>query len=508
MVLVVALGCILRFSTGSQLWLDEALTVEIARRPVGAMLTALRHDGAPPLYYLLLHAWIGVFGAGDVAVRALSGAISVATLPVAWLAGRRVADVAVRLGHLPSGARPLAGLGALLLFATSPYAIRYGSEARMYSLVVLLVLTFGLALVRALEYPAMRTRAPVTVLTAAMGYTHYWTLLLLATVAAALLADAWRRPARRRAAWSALAAMLAAAVPFAPWLPTFVFQMLHTGTPWAPTVHSRVLLDTVFAWAGPTSTGALLGLVLLTTALIGFSARPSSDPGDHRLHVDLTGRVPGRHLAMLWLLPLVLAYLFNLGGGSAYAERYTGIALPAFLLLAALGIALLGRRKLTAGLLAVAVVTGLSGGWTLASQERTQAGQIGARIGAQARPGDVIAVCPDQLGPALHRALARQQVSGVKQVTLADRSGPALVDWVDYAARMQRASSADFAQQVNRLAGPYGAIYLVRADGYRLLERTCAAVSDQLAAIRERTFEVPRRALLEGADLERFSTLR
>jgi len=87
-VLVVALGCILRFSTGSQLWLDEALTVEIARRPVGAMLNALRHDGAPPLYYLLLHAWIGVFGDGDVAVRALSGAISVATLPVAWPARR------------------------------------------------------------------------------------------------------------------------------------------------------------------------------------------------------------------------------------------------------------------------------------------------------------------------------------------------------------------------------------------------------------------------------------
>jgi len=38
----------------------------------------------------------------------------------------------------------------------------------------------------------------------------------------------------------------------------------------------------------------------------------------------------------------------------------------------------------------------------------------------------------------------------------------------------------------------------VRADGYQLLERTCAAVSNQLAADRERTFELPRRALLEG----------
>ena len=506
-VAAVAVGSFLRFFTGSHLWLDEALTVEIAHRPVGSLFAALRHDGAPPLYYLLLHVWIKAFGDGDVAVRALSGIISVATLPLAWLAGRRVAGVAVQFGSVRTSDRQ-AGLAALLLFATSPYAIRYGSEARMYSLVVLLVLAFGLALVRALDHPGWHTWVPVTLLTAAMAYTHYWTFLLLATVAVCLLVQARRRASYRYAARSALVAMLAAAILFLPWLPTFAFQMLHTGTPWAPKVHAQVLLDTVFDWAGPTSAGALLGLVLLFSALIGFSGRPTDIPGDKHLHVDLTGRVPGRHLAALWLAPLVLAYLVYLSGGSAYAERYTGISLPAFLLLAALGIGLLGRRKLTVGLLAVAVVTGLFGGFTLARQERTQAGQIAAKIAAQARPGDVVAYCPDQLGPAVHRALVRQHLAGVKEIALADPSGPALVDWVDYAARMQRANSSDFARAVDRLAGPYGAIYFVRADGYRLLEHTCAATSDQLAAVRERTLQLARQSLLEGATLERFSTVR
>ncbi len=506
-VAAVAAGCFLRFFTSSHLWLDEALTVEIARRPLGALFVALRHDGAPPLYYLLLHLWIGVFGDGDIAVRAVSGIVSVATLPLAWLAGRRVAGAAMRLGHVPEAAVGRSGLAALLLFATSPYAIRYGSEARMYSLVVLLVLAFGLAIVRALEHPGVRTWAPVTLLTAAMAYTHYWTFLLLGTVAVSLLVQARRRPAYRGPARAAVVAMLAAGVLFAPWLPTFVFQMVHTGTPWAPKVHAQVLLDTVFDWAGPASTGALLGLVLLFTALIGFSARPSG-PGERHLHVDPTGRVPGRYLAALWLVPLALAYLLYLSGGSAYAERYTGISLPAFLLLAALGIGLLGPRKLTVGLLAVSAVTGLLGGWTLARMERSQAGQIAGKIAAQARPGDVVAYCPDQLGPAVHRALVRQHLTGVKEVALADPSGPALVDWVDYAARMQRASSADFARQVDRLAGPYNAIYFVRADGYRLLETTCGAASDQLASVRERTFQLARRQLLEGATLERFSTIR
>ena len=88
---VVVAGVVLRFVQRSPLWLDEALSVNIARLPLGDLLEALRHDGHPPLYYLLLHGWMEVVGEGDVAVRALSGVFAVATLPLAWIAGRRLA---------------------------------------------------------------------------------------------------------------------------------------------------------------------------------------------------------------------------------------------------------------------------------------------------------------------------------------------------------------------------------------------------------------------------------
>jgi hypothetical protein len=48
----------LRFWTPSALWLDEALTVDIARAPLHQIPQLLRHDGAPPLYYYLLHFWM------------------------------------------------------------------------------------------------------------------------------------------------------------------------------------------------------------------------------------------------------------------------------------------------------------------------------------------------------------------------------------------------------------------------------------------------------------------
>src|SRR5262245_56841283 len=124
---IVALGVVLRFVQRSPLWLDEALSVNIAKLSVPALLQALRHDGPPPLYYLILHYWMKVFGQGDEAVRALSGIISVATLPLAWLAGKRLAG---RSG----------GRWALVVVALSPYCIRYGTETRMYAMVMLLVL--------------------------------------------------------------------------------------------------------------------------------------------------------------------------------------------------------------------------------------------------------------------------------------------------------------------------------------------------------------------------------
>src|SRR3954452_7481231 len=72
----VAIGVALRFLTSSHLWLDEALTVNIAKLPIDKIPDPLRHDGSPPLYYAVLHLWMKVFGSGDMAVRALSGLLA------------------------------------------------------------------------------------------------------------------------------------------------------------------------------------------------------------------------------------------------------------------------------------------------------------------------------------------------------------------------------------------------------------------------------------------------
>ena len=57
---------------GIGFWIDEGLSVGIADRPLGDIPHALRLDGSPPLYYLLLHLWMQVAGTSEEATRALS----------------------------------------------------------------------------------------------------------------------------------------------------------------------------------------------------------------------------------------------------------------------------------------------------------------------------------------------------------------------------------------------------------------------------------------------------
>jgi hypothetical protein len=465
---VVAVGVVLRFWTRSELWLDEALSVNIAELKLGSMLEALRSDGHPPLYYLLLHGWIGLFGDGDVAVRSLSGVLSVATLPLAWFAGRRYAGT-------------VGATAALVLLATSPFAVRYATEARMYSLVMLLVLGGWLAVRRAVERPTTPRLALVALVSGLLLLTHYWAFYLLAVAALYFLWSGWRAGAgpRRERALRVVGALAAGGILFLPWLPGFLSQMSSTGTPWGrPARPADVVMWSLGDFGGGAQYGEalLLGLATALLAVVALLARPIDG---HRIELDLRTRPKARPEAIVLAGTLAMGVVAGFATGSAFASRYASMVFPLLLLLAALGVAVFVRPGVRRGILAVLVVVGLVFCGRNVVVQRTQAGQLASTIAADAQPGDVVAFCPDQLGPAVSRLLPE----GLETVTFPSLTGPERVDWVDYAERMAAGDPAEFARDVDRRAGG-STIWFVFATGYRTLDRKCERAAIELQLLR------------------------
>lgn len=458
-------GVLLRGVTTSPLWLDEALTVEIARLPVGDLLEALRRDGAPPLYYLLLHGWMKVFGTGDAAVRSLSAVFSTSTIPVLFLAVRR------RAGHLPA-------VAAGVLLATSPFAIRYATEARMYALVALLVACGWLAIEAVLRGRRGATGA-VAAVSGLLLLTHYWSFYLMAVVAL-LGALAWWRRWQPRPVITRIgvAAVLGGVVLFGPWVPTFVFQLGHTGTPWGepPGPVEVVFTTLVDLGGGPHPEGQLIAALLVGLVLLGLTGRAIDD---RRIEIDLRS-VPG---ARVELAVAGATMLLGVGVGavtaSAWASRYNSVAFPLLVIAAALGVRALADRRIVAGLLVLVAALGVVGGARNAVTARTQAGQTASTLAeAGIRDGDWVVYCPDQLGPDAQRELPEDL--DVEQVTFPDLDPPQLVDWVDYEARVRAADPAAFAAEVLRRAGD-ATVYYVWMSGYRTHGKACERINDALA---------------------------
>jgi hypothetical protein len=471
---VVAVGLVLRFWARSQLWLDEALTVNIARLPLRHIPGALRHDGAPPLFYFLLHLWMRVFGTSNIAVRSLSAVCSVASVPLMWLAGRRI-------GRSAGSSPDVTGAVAVILLASSPFAIRYATEARMYSLVVLLTLIGYLALSRLLTSPSVRALDAVGVGLAGglLVLTQYWALYLLMVVGAVLLWNALRgAPERRHRYRVALVALAGGMVLFVPWLPTFWFQLRHTGTPWSGRSTFADMVNAVSEFAGgSSSTGRALGLAFF--ALAGFGLFGAAVDGTH-VDIDLRTRPRGRGLAIVVGGTLAVAVCLGLISGGAFQARYAAVVFLPFLLLIVIGTTVFADRRVLAGVVAVACLSGLVSSSGNVTYRRTQAPQLAAALRANYRPGDVIAYCPDQLAPAVSRLLP----ASFQQVTFPRRTGPQFVNWVDYAKVNGAADPSAFARYLDTVAGKSHVVWLVWAAEYRTFDEKCQAVANLLGTLR------------------------
>jgi len=344
-VALAALAARLWQLDGKSLWFDEAYSVFIADQPLGQIPRLLRSfDTHPPLHYLILHFWMGVFGKSEIAVRLPSVLASVGAVTLTFLLGRRVAGERV-------------GILAAVLLAFSPFQVTSAQEARMYPFLTLFAVGGAYALTLALEEGARRAWIAYAACLALAVSTHHFGALLVPAYGLAVLLGRWedRGAVRRWLLWTGAA--LAAYLPLLP----LTLAQLQTARGWPdirPPFGLGALTDALgmFSFGGglfgmgtyfrrgflPLEQRAAVLLPFLLIVAVGVSALP--------------GRGRRALLVSGWLLPVLLPAAVSLRWNIFY-ERYFSFVLPAFCILLAAGVFALadlaGQRR---GIVAAALL--------------------------------------------------------------------------------------------------------------------------------------------------------
>lgn len=334
---------IMALSVGQSVWFDEAYSILLAKRPVGELLALTGVDAHPPLYYLLLKAWAGVFGWGEYALRSLSAVLATLTVGVVFLLVRRLFTVRTALVVLP-------------FLVVAPFALRYGYEIRMYALAALIGALASLVLVYAQASKRKKLWVVYAVLVALGMYTLYMTAALWLAHAVWLLVVSKRKgqPFFKQR-W--VLAYAGAVVLFAAYMPTLIYQLSHSALPGigsAVTLTSLAnILGMLTSFTPEWKLGAVMSLAILIVMILMvylLSVIRRALPKSQRMYLWFA--------IALVLVPLIFFALSSLPK-PIFISRYTAhVAIFSYMLIG-VTVALGWRygRRLASGALAIISMT-------------------------------------------------------------------------------------------------------------------------------------------------------
>lgn len=207
---ILAIAAVLRFVFLSQnsVWRDEAVVVWVAKFRWHDLLPVLRlRDVHPPLYFILMKAWIGKAGTGEAAIRIPSAIFSLLSVVLTYFLARWVAP------------EPTSLLSAFLV-AVAPLQIMIGQDAGTYALLGMLAVGSTFALLWSVVWGGYRWFVYLSLITL-MVYTDYLGFLVL--IAQGIWMALYERANLRR--WLVSLGFLV--LLYVLWVPSLTVQLTH-----------------------------------------------------------------------------------------------------------------------------------------------------------------------------------------------------------------------------------------------------------------------------------------
>lgn len=287
---------------------DESFSIYSAQATIAQIITTLNKGDNPPLWEIILHYWNGIWGVSLFASRVLSLVFNVLTVIPLYFIGERYVGRHV-------------GLVASILFLFSSFGLFIAQEARVYSLIGLLVTTSSLLFLSLRENPyRLLTHFLLAVVNMLIFYGHYlgvW-IIIIQLFSLALIPSFRSSLQKKHVFQYILLGMLCV-----PQLPTIWQRLMTSGTDGTWISKSEGIADLyymILKYSNAPVLAVLFILLSLAAIVYAFSKR---DKFSTIIYLTF----------WLWV-PLILSFLLSYQTGF-FLDRYFYFVTPALYLLAA-----------------------------------------------------------------------------------------------------------------------------------------------------------------------------
>ena len=169
-LLIILLGASLRLYnlSGESVWFDEAVTSLVSGLGIRELIVWMieENDNNPPLYYMLMHFWVSLFGHSEFSLRLPSAIVGTGSILMIYMVGNLVFN------------RTTALIASLIL-AVSVFHIEYSQEARSYSLLAFLTLCSFYFFLKTLSGSKTLYRAAYILSSVLLMYSHFYGAFIL-----------------------------------------------------------------------------------------------------------------------------------------------------------------------------------------------------------------------------------------------------------------------------------------------------------------------------------------
>lgn len=316
-------------------WGDEAWTALISQLPISEILRVTGEDFHPPLYYLLVHGFIKLFGPSEW-VRLISTFFFILTAITTYFLAKKLLK--------GKNAKLYAGISALIVL-TNPILFTYAFEARTYALLSFLSVASTLLFWTSLTKKANWGWIGYLMAGVLGVYTHYYMWFILASHGIYWLI------AEKTQVKKVLGVFTGFILAYLPWFPVLISQTKSVADSYwigsiGPKTHWEFFTRTV---AGNYTTPlqsfiAAFVAGLLALSLVSRALKRTDSPTSF-----------GKNYLFLWswlLVPILLPTLLSLYRPIFYWRYLTFSSLP-IILISLWGLNVLGKKTLLVGSLAL-----------------------------------------------------------------------------------------------------------------------------------------------------------